>query len=396
MALDPDDPLVARYYRLREAALTVGPQYPEQLATLNELCTQTGTLLDQDQPEPATAKLDELEAILRRLGNSGGAPPSPDAGLEAKLNEALKKTKPLLEKAIGNYPDRKAELLAQVSKLQGQIRDRMYVDARTAIVEFGKLLQALAAAPNLPAGTSEPQGATTTNDILQRLKAMQGDIKQGLLGPQAGRIQSLVSAIKELLAKKESGQLAQAGQVLDELADALAAAAGKPPPSGSNRSSGVSLVRLGKARLEWIGIRNTAIQDIARLKSVIAEEYKDDVEQASQLSIALAMLDHKISELEASLPEELDAILNAEVEARTKLVGIARATMAKLQQFLTTDPVMLCIDDNEVIPGVFIRAPWKPNWKKFRWLSASYFAPFACGFLDPYTPGPRLVAAIFQ
>lgn len=87
---------------------------------------------------------------------AGVAPPAPPAppvtDQAAKLTEALKALRPLIDTAIAAHPDRKAELVGTVQKISGEIKDGQFDSAKTNLVAFGKLLQSLGAAS--PVGKS--------------------------------------------------------------------------------------------------------------------------------------------------------------------------------------------------------------------------------------------------
>jgi hypothetical protein len=274
LVLDEDDPLVARFLRWQEAALRACEAHPDRAAEINSLCRQIGSHLDQDQPDPATEKLDQLETLLGGLGEGAPAAPSaPTTPDGQKLSKALTALTPLVQKALSADPTRKSEILAPAASIKELLSQGQLVEAREQLLAYGEFLKGLVAAA--------PQGS----------------------------------------------------------------------------GGGVSLVALGKARLEWVQVRDTAVQDIRRLKDAIQVEFKDDREQASQLTSALAMLDEKVDRLDDRLHEELDAVLNAEDSAREPLIRAARSTLGDLLAFLATDPVMAEIDDNEVIAGMRVRAP---------------------------------------
>jgi len=126
-------------------------------------------------------------------------------------------------------------------------------------------------------------------------------------------------------------------------------------PSGGK----VSIMRLGKARVEWIDVRRTAVSEVSRLRDAIADEYADDDEQAMQLANALSDLDERINWLDATLEDQLDAVLNAADAERPPLVRTARATLDRFTGYLTGDAIMKELDGNEVLPDIVVVAPLK-------------------------------------
>ena len=154
----------------------------------------------------------------------------------------------------------------------------------------------------------------------------------------------------------KANQFDQAKAALGQLADLLKSAV--PPTAPPTGATGkVSLVKLGKARLEWITVRDAALADIRKLQAAIAAEFRDDKEQVAELKSALVKLNESIRELEAKLHDELDQVLNAAEAARPPLVAIARKTLSRLTSYLDTDPIMGELDDNEVVPGMMVVAP---------------------------------------
>ncbi len=176
-------------------------------------------------------------------------------------------------------------------------------------------------------------------DILKPVAAFQSHIKAG-----------------DLAAAKEC--LLQIGALLKSLAAAVGTAGGTTETNKEQSSGrGISLVALAKARLAWPEVRDAAIRDIRHLKDEIWSEFRDDSEQATELSAAMADLDQKVRELDNRLHEELDAVLNASEADRPPLIRAARTTLDRVLGLLASDPVFAAIDDNEVVPGMLVRAP---------------------------------------
>lgn len=125
---------------------------------------------------------------------------------------------------------------------------------------------------------------------------------------------------------------------------------------GANDDGGVSLVALGKARLEWPGVRDRAFEDLGRLKAAITADYADMPEAAGQVSAALATLDKSLSVFQYALHDKLDEVLNADGEARRAKVGEVRKIIDAFGKRLDSDPILGALDDNDILP-VKIAAP---------------------------------------
>ena len=132
------------------------------------------------------------------------------------------------------------------------------------------------------------------------------------------------------------------------------------PSGGDSASTGTfSVMRLGKARVEWIGVRRAAVSEIERLRETINAEFKDDEEQAAQLAAALGELGQRINYLNPTLEEQLDALLNASPAEQGKFVGVARDTLEQFISYLDTDELMMEFDGNEVLPDMVVVAPMR-------------------------------------
>ncbi len=121
----------------------------------------------------------------------------------------------------------------------------------------------------------------------------------------------------------------------------------------------LSVVRLGRARVEWTGTRHAAVAGLARLRDAIDAEFRDDENQAAQLTAALAELRRRMDALDTTLEDQLDAVLNADPSGRPRLAGPARGSLQKFISFLDTDELMMELDNNEVLPDLVVVAPMR-------------------------------------
>jgi hypothetical protein len=264
-------------------------------------------------------------------------------------------------------PDAQAELTKTVSDIRLLLQDGSFNDAETRINALEARLNALLSGE--PTGQSPAPASSSTmqppvapppqpdqpvdNDALKAklqaaLDKLVPQLKQAVATYPDRKVE-LLTPVALIKKQMDSGDLQNAkagilsvGQLLKSLA-----------PSATE----VSIMKLGKARVEWLTTRNKAVTDLAGLKAIIAEEFSDDGEQASALAEAMKTFDQIIATVENNLHEQLDAILNAEVNARGPLVKTAKATIAALVNTLTTDEVMLEIDGNEFDPTTKVVEP---------------------------------------
>lgn len=195
------------------------------------------------------------------------------------------------------------------------------------------------------------------------------EVDDALLTQLADALAKLAPAFKAAMESHPQ----QKQQLLDSLSAVKAAIDQKRAPDGKAAltacvqllkqvqgepgSTGVSLVKLGRARLEWIDVRQAAIRDFQSLRAKLAEEFKDDQTQTSQLSVALQTLDGLVGRFDTKLQDELDAVLNASVEERPALIRAVRSSIDAFARFLDSNPVMAEIDGNEVLPGMQVKKP---------------------------------------
>ena len=135
---------------------------------------------------------------------------------------------------------------------------------------------------------------------------------------------------------------------------------GDTPETGSTTEGTLSIVKLSTARLIWGDVRAQAVRDITAVGKALAEMYAGDDEQLPQLKAALTELSGIAKQFNTRLEDQLDAVLNADGEARLKLAKTARDTLNEVIAILDT-PIMRAIDHDEVKPDVEIAAPMRKS-----------------------------------
>lgn len=210
--------------------------------------------------------------------------------------------------------------------------------------------------PEVASTTGTADRSSDTAKLAEALKRVMGLAEKALAAHPARRdeIMGPLAVIKQQI---KDGTHDQAKVGLQKHAAFLLPLTGAPGSEAA--AGGVLLAKLGKARLEWPAVRDKAIQDMRKLLQAVDAEFKDDAEQATQLAAAKKKLDGLIVEIDSDLHEQLDAVLNAAAPERPPLIKAARETIQKFVSFLTTDPVMQEVDDNEVVPGMAVQAPLK-------------------------------------
>jgi hypothetical protein len=159
--------------------------------------------------------------------------------------------------------------------------------------------------------------------------------------------------------RSEDGQTDDDGE--DEEGAALAHGAPTQATPGHAKPAavggGVSLVQLGKVRLEWNQTRGHAVSELTRLKSILQREYRDATDEQAALVKALRRVDDTISAMDEELSRQLDQVLNAPAAKRPELAAAAKATLRRIASRLGSDEVLLSIDGNELAPEMKVAAP---------------------------------------
>lgn len=135
-------------------------------------------------------------------------------------------------------------------------------------------------------------------------------------------------------------------------------------PGGAVRGDGappISLVKLGKARIEWGNARRAALAGVKSLEQVLEREYKDDPEASAALPDALKTLAGVMGRIASQLEDELDEVLNAEEADRARLAVGPAATAQDYIALCDSDPVLAALDGNEFTPDMKVTGPMKQS-----------------------------------
>lgn len=190
LVLDDDHPVVVRFRRLQTAAIKACEANPSLADEISDLCLRIGTDLDQDQIDQAVARLDGLETLLASAvppNREEPAVPNPNVSVDpassieqqkATLADALKKIKPLVDRAIEAAPNRKGEVLQAIGQVANQIRQGEFNDAKNS------LLAAAALARELIAGAQAPV-ANEVNRLQEQFESAKARLEPRLMA--AGR-----------------------------------------------------------------------------------------------------------------------------------------------------------------------------------------------------------------
>lgn len=265
----------------------------------------------QQAAPPPPPQAEESAPPAEPDANQDAPPPATDVDgkLQKQLGAALSKMAPLLKKAITADPASKDGLLKRTADLKAAIGEGSSLDeAKTGLMQLGEDLKSLLAGGG--------QGSEAT--LEEEVPATQAEDAPPPPPPAA------------------------------EL----------PPRELKPRTrKNVSLVKLGRARIELEPLQRNAIGEINLLKFDLQREFREDEEQAAQLAAALVTLDGVIQSLSATIPNQLDEILNADEDAREPLIDNVRRSIFDLERLVDTDPVISKLDGNEVRPDMAVVGP---------------------------------------
>lgn len=398
--LDTDDPLTARFVKLQNAALAACDAHPDRAEEINSLCGEIGKLLDRDEASDAKGKIESLEGLLKQLGGPAAPvkvaaakpaaapaptpptdvspapppsevppvppPPAPPADRLPEFMNKLKQLKPELDQvkaaAATLSPDgqAKAAEAAALAKQAGGLAQKKDFDQAFDLLEQATALisEALRGGASAPASDSESEDMENQCTALR--KAVFPQIKPAVVAAPAVK-DELVSLLNAAAADEKSrafpAAIAKYQQLQAKVTAALAGGAAKTQtPTGG--IGGVSVMKLGKARIEWRNTREAAIKSMDVLKVKLAEGYESQPEMQSEVAGALKRLDEVFVKLNEVLYEQLDDVLNeSDPGKRADLANVAKKTMADFMKYVDGDRVMRALDNNEFAPNTQITAP---------------------------------------
>lgn len=286
-------------------------------------------------------------------------PPPPPDSEKAGFAARLKALRPDLEKVRAADTSVTEELNRRAAELAALAKGEAYDSANRLLNEVTELItRGLQELASRTAGEGDP--ATAFN---ARLKALMPALKAAIaagtaLSEEIKREASQAGALAQQKAFPQAHRSLDQVESLLQGRSAAASASGKgdvtPPPP----SEGISIVKLGKARLEWESVRREAIAELEELKEAILEAYQEDSEAQAAVGAALNRLNAVFTTLNDDLYRQLDDVLNAsEPDERRSKVAVAKKTLQAFWAYATTDPLMATLDDNGFLEDTQIAGP---------------------------------------
>ena len=211
------------------------------------------------------------------------------------------------------------------------------------------------------AGSGEASDEATENltaSIEEELKSLAPGIKN-ILSSLPSLKRDIALLVTTARSKAAAGDERAASGALLEL-KALIDKSGK---QGAVQDSGnVSVMKLGKARLEWIGVRETALKDVATLQSRIRAAFASQPDLGKAVEAGISRLDKAINKISDDLSRELDEVLNeSDAATRAKKAEDVTGMTRNFIKMVVADPIISAIDGTVYMPGISVVAPLKKS-----------------------------------
>ncbi len=231
-ALDPDDPLVARYLRLKPLALGTAETQPEKAGEIQSLLAQIPLELEADQMDQATQKLDRLESLLGPATKTEPTTKPEPTGDQKKLLEALEKLKPAFSKAVELHPGEKATLVEGFVRAGKAIKELPFEQAKNEVMMLGKHLQSLIAQPTATPAVAETD--TSLADFQKRVQQMEANFiaAQRAHPDKASKLLQVWDYAQQ---KADAGDFKTANKALDGLEATIATLLANAPKTDTER-----------------------------------------------------------------------------------------------------------------------------------------------------------------
>lgn len=313
---------------------------------------QNGQVIETaDETTPDDAPLEEIDVSVEdeldedTEGDTAptpppAPPPMPESDPTVTAEARRRRLEALIRARAGDVqaetdPERKAKLAGLLKTAKSALDKDEFDAAEKAILAFGKLLA----------------GGGDKGDLIKRLTGLVPRIQTYITAhpDQKGQVQGLVSNVKE---KAKVGDTEAGEALFRELVELL--------ERTDVGDGGISVAKLGKARVEWITVRQTAHVEVGRLKEIISEAYEGDTAAAGAISSALGRLDTAIGGFDEALETELDGLLSEEDPGKRSERAKSVKTLA--EGFLNrceSDPVLAAIDGNEFDETIVVIGPMR-------------------------------------
>ncbi len=220
-----------------------------------------------------------------------------------------------------------------------------------------QVVEAVEAALGRDAGAGDTAAASSAEDSTRALTARLQALRGGVEAAPPDLAERLKKAFAMAVAALKAADTDRARQIVETLETALAGIGtqGAAAAVDAQGSIPVNAVALGKARVEWVSLRQSLKQELGRLQAAIVEECQDIPGYEGIASEVRVLFDH-IAGLDTRLEDKLDEILGAaEGPKRVALKDEARAIIASYEEELAEE-FFADLEDNGFMP-LTVKAP---------------------------------------
>lgn len=385
---DLRDPRINRFMKMEPLIKKACDSHPDQAASIEDRFNAIRSLLqDEETLALAEPKIDELVNDLKQLLGGNASPvastsqPSTtaastadssttdgattDATATTKFAAALKKLKPLVDRAIAADANRQPELHGTMAKIAGQIKSHQFDQAREGLTEFAARLKSLLAETSPMDSPGAIEGMALQDEFAARRDALEPRLLQA---QRANRDKATQLGADWSFANEQaqSGNFDRAWQAFEKLETAINAILTSSPGSPTapatpsedrplptdeqleylvddgDEQRGVVTFR--KAMLLWEATRGKVKQDINDLRNTILQHFPERTAAADRLEEIIVSLDTRLS-------DRIDDYINTESrEDRVLLHAGILETIADYQERLDDGPLSQLINHVDANP----------------------------------------------
>lgn len=284
---DLQNPLVAKFMKLEPLITKAADTRPDRADELQQRVAQIREMLqDAEAISAADPEVNDLIGFLKELlagstaASATGDTASQDTEATAgKLAEALKRLKPLVDRAIDADPNQKAELHGTMARIAGEIKDRQFDAAKQGLISFAGLLKSLVA--RQPA-TATDETAVQLQQFSERLTVLRPRLLEAQQKDRE-RATKLGAVWDYARQQSEAGNFKNAFQALDRLEVAIKQVMGDAAthtdviPEGA-AATGMTPLQIEQVCREWTDKAALTLESIRDLEAEVRMSGYEDLE----------------------------------------------------------------------------------------------------------------------
>jgi len=333
--LDIDDPLVAKFLKLREVAKQAAIDHSDQASEINSLCQEISQILDKDpSSDEAHGKIGGLEKLLSKLAFGGGSESVPTTKSQDEPVKATPTAPPRDNPQLSKFKVQLATLLKQATPYLASIGDavkELASQAREAAEgkdDFATANDKLKEIVALIKKGKETPGSEEARDQMVKFNEQLLNLKNGLDRLKSGDGEAKLKASEVGALVRQAGGFAQKGD-FDEAFQLLDQASATT--ESAERDLSVRELKLKDARESLHSakviagkLRSNVTSDLGTLPSSLETRF-DEVDKSLELD-----KETDPDKLEKAADDSGDLLHAIELDAQ-KLLGEKLAYLSELR-----------------------------------------------------------------